>query len=226
MQYRNCIFIGKGDKLVRADGEDGDGSSGYGYNGTLSLEERFETSARTPEGLPYVDPVNSTSDDAFMASLYQSQSDGMLAEITDCVISGFGSITNDPYYDLVPNSMRGTNFETPSLPIKALERSPVITVGGKPVDPVVLIDPRPTDATFNQALTPAPSDGFFVPVAYRGAFSADENWLAGWTAADEYGFLVGSGGGCGSCAGDANADGVVGFLDLTTILANWGCTGN
>ena len=38
--------------------------------------------------------------------------------------------------------------------------------------------------------------------------------------------LVGSGGGCGSCAGDANADGVVGFLDLTTILANWGCTSN
>lgn len=226
VQYRNCIFIGKGDKLVRADGEDGDGSSGYGHNGTLSLEERFETNARTPDGLPYVDPVNSTGDDAFMASLYQSQTDGKLAEITDCVIAGFGSITNDPYYELVPNSMRGTNVETPALPIKTLVRSPVITVGGKPVDPVVLIDPRPTDAAFNQALTPAPSDGFFVPVAYRGAFSADENWLAGWTAADEYGFLVGSGGGCGSCAGDANADGVVGFLDLTTILANWGCTGN
>ena len=123
VQYRNCIFIGKGDKLVRADGEDGDGSSGYGHNGTLSLEERFETNARTPEGLPYVDPVNSTGDDAFMASLYQSQTDGKLAEITDCVISGFGSITNDPYYDLVPNSMRGTNFETPALPIKALVRS-------------------------------------------------------------------------------------------------------
>ena len=32
VQYRNCIFIGKGDKLVRADGEDGDGT-GYGHNG-------------------------------------------------------------------------------------------------------------------------------------------------------------------------------------------------
>ena len=168
---------------------------------------------------------NATGDDAFMASLYQSQSDGMLAEITDCVISGFGSITNDPYYDLVPNSMRGTNFETPALPIKTLVLSPVITVGCKPVDTVVLIDPRPTDATFNQALAPAPSDGFFVPVSYRGAFSPEDNWLAGWTAADEYGFLLGTSGECGSCAGDANADGVVGFLDLTTILANWGCTG-
>ena len=68
VQYRNCIFIGKGDKLVRADGDDGDGSSGYGHNGTLSLEERFQTAARTAEGLPYVDSVNSTSDAEFMAS--------------------------------------------------------------------------------------------------------------------------------------------------------------
>lgn len=226
VQYRNCIFIGKGDKLVRADGEDGDGSSGYGYNGTLSLEERFETSARTFNGLPYIDPVNVTGDDAFMASLYQSQSDGMLAEITDCVISGFGSIFNDPYYDLVPSSMRATNVETPALPIKELIRSPAVSVGGKTVDPVVLIDPRPTDASFNQANFPAPSDGFFVPVSYRGGFSADDNWLAGWTAADEYGFLSGTTSDCGSCSGDANADGVVGFLDLTTILGNWGCTGN
>ena len=33
VQFRNNIFIGKGDKLVRADGDDGDGSSGYGHNG-------------------------------------------------------------------------------------------------------------------------------------------------------------------------------------------------
>ena len=161
-----------------------------------------------------------------MASLYQSQADGMLAEIRDCVISGFGTLTDDPYYDLVPSSMRSTNVETPALPIKTLVRSPVVTVGGKSVDPVVLIDPRPTSASFNQANTPAPSDGFFVPVAYRGGFSEDDNWLAGWTAADEYGFLLGTSGDCGSCSGDANADGVVGFMDLTTVLGNWGCTGN
>ena len=28
-----------------------------------------------------------------------------------------------------------------------------------------------------------PSDGFFIPVNYRGGFSTDDNWLAGWTAA-------------------------------------------
>ena len=47
-----------------------------------------------------------------------------------------------------------------------------------------------------------------------------------WTAADEYGFIDGVSSECGSCSGDANADGVVGFQDLTTVLGNWGCTGN
>lgn len=70
------------------------------------------------------------------------------------------------------------------------------------------------------------SDGFFIPVCYRGGFSSDDNWLAGWTAADEYGFIDGVSSQCGSCSGDANADGVVGFQDLTTVLGNWGCTGN
>ena len=42
----------------------------------------------------------------------------MLAEISDCVISQFGSIADDPYYDVVPSSMRLTNFETSTLAIK------------------------------------------------------------------------------------------------------------
>ncbi len=225
VQYRNCIFIGKGDKLVRADGDDGDGSSGYGFNGTLSLAERFQTAARTAEGLPYVDSVNSTSDAEFMASLYQSQSDGMLAEITDCVISQFGSIAEDPYYEVVPASMRLTNFETQDLAIKKLVRGPEVIIGGKSVDPVVLIDPRPIDDNFNEANSPAPSDGFFIPVSYRGGFSSEDNWLAGWTAADEFGFIDGVSSVCGSCTGDADADGAVGYSDLLTVLNNWGCTG-
>jgi hypothetical protein len=32
----------------------------------------------------------------------------------------------------------------------------------------------------------APDDGFFTPVAYKGAFGED-NWLVGWTAAHAYG---------------------------------------
>lgn len=226
VQYRNCIFIGKGDKLVRADGEDGDGSSGYGHNGTLTLAERFETDARNGDGQPYVDAVNSSADGAFMSSLYQAQADGKLSEISNCVIAGFGDISDDPYYEVVPSTMRSTNVETSDLPIVNLVRGAVVTIGGKSVNPVTSIDPRPTAAAYNQTASPAPSDGFFIPVNYRGGFSSDDNWLAGWTAADEYGFIDGVSSECGSCSGDANADGVVGFQDLTTVLGNWGCTGN
>ncbi len=55
------------------------------------------------------------------------------------------------------------------------------------------LDPRP------QAGSPAlvatrtpPTDGFYVPVAYKGAFGAN-NWAADWTALSEYGILSGAG---------------------------------
>ena len=220
VQYRNCIFIGKGDKLVRADGDDGDGSSGYGHNGTLTLAERFETDAVESDGTPYVDSVNAI-DSAFMDTLYQAQTNGKLSEISDCVIAGFGDISSDPYYDIVPAEMRATNVETADLPIRALIRAPIVNAGGKSVNPVVGIDPRPLAVGYNQATTPAPSDGFYTPVSYRGAFSQNDNWLLGWTAADEFGFILG-----GDCSGDVNGDGAVTFTDLTSVLSDWGCVSN
>jgi hypothetical protein len=50
--------------------------------------------------------------------------------------------------------------------------------------------------------------------------------LTGWSAADVFGFLEGTDSSeCGTCAGDANADGLVDFQDLITILGDWGCEG-
>ena len=222
VQYRNCIFIGKGDKLVRADGDDGDGSSGYGHNGTLSLADRFTTDAYEADGSPYVDSVNASADAAFMDGLYQAQAaGGKLCEITDCVISGFGDISGDPYASLLPQSMQDTNVETDALPINALVRGPVVVAGGKNVNPVVGIDPRPLGLGINQATNAPPSDGFYSPVNYRGGFSQTDNWCLGWTAADEFGFFLG-----GDCSGDVNGDGAVGFSDLTSVLGDWGCTSN
>ena len=34
---------------------------------------------------------------------------------------------------------------------------------------------------------------------YRGGFAPGENWLAGWSAADEFGFLTGASSDCGTC---------------------------
>ncbi|MCE5249707.1 T9SS type A sorting domain-containing protein [bacterium] len=51
------------------------------------------------------------------------------------------------------------------------------------------MDPRPaTSGSAYQNLAAIPNDGFFETVAYKGAFDKD-NWMIGWTALDDYGFL-------------------------------------
>ncbi len=54
------------------------------------------------------------------------------------------------------------------------------------------LDPRPF--TGSPALTStrtAPDDGFYVPVAYRGAFDHRDLWIAGWTFLAQKGFVPG-----------------------------------
>ena len=86
--------------------------------------------------------------------------------------------------------MRATNVEIAELPIRLLQRGPSVNVGGKSVNAVVLIDPTPIDSlSIITTPTPAPANGFYSPVSYRGGFAPNENWLAGWSAADEFGFL-------------------------------------
>jgi hypothetical protein len=51
---------------------------------------------------------------------------------------------------------------------------------------VSYLNPRAANDAVTSAST-APEDGFFTPAAYIGAFSAEENWLIGWTAAYAYG---------------------------------------
>ena len=151
-------------------------------------------------------------------NLYQAQTDGKLAELSNNIISGFGDIFDDPYYDIVPASMRVTNVETDLLPIKLLERGLSVSVGGKSVNPVVLIDPTPIDSAIITTPAPAPANGFYSPVTYRGGFAPGENWLAVGPA-DEFGLLFGtSSGDCGSCQGDADGNGKVEFWDLVEVL--------
>jgi hypothetical protein len=72
------------------------------------------------------------------------------------------------------------------LPIRALVR------GAAPAavpDPVVSIDPRPAPGSpLLVSNRTAPNDGFFTPVAYKGAFGAT-NWMTGWTNAGRLGFI-------------------------------------
>ena len=112
-----------------------------------------------------------------------------------------------------------------SMPIAGITRGPVVNpIITLAVKPVISLDPRAAGDALNAAGT-APSDGFFSPVTYRGAFSSTENWLCGWTAADAYGYNVAPPGGCvigQPCPADLNGDGSVGATDLAVLLGSWG----
>ncbi len=52
------------------------------------------------------------------------------------------------------------------------------------------LDPRPLPGSpATTSPRTAPSDGFYTPVAYHGAFTAEDNWLRRWTSLDQGGFL-------------------------------------
>lgn len=53
-----------------------------------------------------------------------------------------------------------------------------------------VLDPRPvTSSPALSSARTAPNDGFYTPVAYKGAFDQNENWLVGWTFLSQKGFL-------------------------------------
>lgn len=201
VQYRNCIFMDLGEKLVRPDGNDGDGANGYGHNGTLSFADTWTTDYSVTST---VNDCNGCSVGAFNHgdTLYTVQTSGKLAEITDSVL--FRNLHADAYTDSDTvgvtvgggsnpdkNNVVISGSDSADAPIVSITRGPLFTSTeeSKGVLPVVSINPLPA----NEALTSvgaAPNDGFFTPAQYRGAFSATDNWLQDWTAVDAYGMLV------------------------------------
>jgi len=84
VQYRNCIIMDLGEKLVRPDWSDFEGSQGYGLNGTLGFDDVWNT--------PFDNVPAHPNDCANPGAVYQAQSagdasidQGFLAEITDSV---------------------------------------------------------------------------------------------------------------------------------------------
>ncbi len=96
------------------------------------------------------------------------------------------------YYDngLFSNAALGNAYRpcTDPLPIRALARydSGLAT---RP-DGVLTIDPVPADgsALLTTDRLP-PTDGFFEPAAYKGAFGPNENWARGWSTLSRLGYF-------------------------------------
>jgi len=206
VQYRNSIFMDLGERLVKNDGNDGDGAKGYGYNGTLSFEDTWKTDYTVTSN---VNPCIGCSEGDFnhAKKLYTAQASGKLAEITDSVF--FRNLHKDAYTEsnTVGVTVNGgsnsdknnvviTGTDAADAPIVNIIRGPLFTSSeGKGVLPVVLINPLPANEALISA-DKAPNDGFFTQASYRGAFSATNNWLVGWTAADAYGMNEAVSGGC------------------------------
>jgi len=179
VQFRNCIFMDLGERLVQNDNSDGDGGNGYGYNGTLSWANTWTTDYSVTS------PVNIGS--ASPALLYQAQTSGKLAEIKDSVF--YNNLFATAYTEADARGVRdaGNNNVTATLmPIQSITRGTPVTKGGRTMVPVTHVIPcAANDAT--SSVAQAPSDGFFTPAGYRGGFSSTDNWLVGWTAAHAYG---------------------------------------
>jgi hypothetical protein len=181
VQYHNCVWMDLGEQLVKLDGSDGDGANGYGYNGTLSWEETWTTDYTVTS------TVNIGSADP--AALYQVQTSGKLAEITDSVF--YNNLHAKAYTEaealgVLAEDKFNVVAEAGMSPIQLINRGPLVSKGGKSMLPVTYINPCAANDAVLSA-TSAPYDGFLTPAPFRGGFSHNYNWLAGWTAIDAYG---------------------------------------
>jgi hypothetical protein len=186
LQYRNCIFMDLGERLVSFDNIDGDGGAGYGFGGTLSWPATWTT--------PYnvTSPINPFPNNP--ASYYTAQFSGNLAEIKDSVFfnNNFATAYTEANARGV-NNPACNNVVATALPIQALTRDlPGVVRGGKVMQRVLFLDPRPANDALSSVAW-APTNGVLTSAHYRGGFAPGANWLEGWTASDAFGFTPGDG---------------------------------
>jgi hypothetical protein len=184
IQYRNCIFKDIGEELVRFDNVDGDGANGYGFNGTLSWVDTWNTAFNAAPAHANDCPPGT----------YQAQVDGNLAEIKDSIFSNIAELGNggDRSIEVGVLDANGMplcdNVISVECPVKTVTRADVVVRGGKDMKQVIFLDPRAATDDATTSARVAPDDGFFCPAKYRGAFDASSIWLCDWTASFAYGF--------------------------------------
>jgi hypothetical protein len=222
MQLNNSIVMNAGEAVVRNDNTDNeaaDGQTGYGYNGTLSFNSTWTTDYNV------YSTVNAFANPA---AAYTAQESGKLNQITDTVF--YGNSHPSAYTQANTNGVfnaGNNNVQSTSLPIAGITRGPNQTLTGTVIAPVISLDPRAANDAAS-SVTEAPNNGFYTPVSYRGAFGPEENWLCGWTAADQYGYNVAPPNGCAAtvCFGDLDGSLEVDTGDVAFALLDFGpCPG-
>lgn len=80
------------------------------------------------------------------------------------------------------------------------------------------IDVMPNPALSVTGCPVTPTDGFFSPAPYRGAFaSTGQNWLSNWS----YASMLGATGGTAPCPTDINQDGITNNADFLLLLGQF-----
>ncbi len=179
VQYRNCIFMDLGERLVAFDNVDGDGGQGYGFGGTLSWANTWTTNYNV------FSTVNAPSNPQ---DFYKAQTSGKLAEITNSVT--YNNNNSAAYTEAdargVFAAANNNVKQATAMPITAISRSSIVIKGGKPTTRVTSLNPLPVGDALTSAGF-APVDGFFSQANYRGAFAPGISWLTGWTASEAFG---------------------------------------
>jgi hypothetical protein len=193
VQYRNCVVMDCGEKVVRFDNLDGDGALGYGHNGTLDWLTTWAT--------PY-NAVPSHPNDC-PPGFYTAQFSGNLCEISDSVF--FNNADYAEFNNVGANAAANNNvIEPATMPIQSITRGTPVVRGGKVMVPVTALDPRPAGDALT-SVAAAPLVAGLRPAPYRGAFAPGvDTWLGDWTASYAFGFTTSTGENTGYayCFGD------------------------
>lgn len=178
MQFRNSIFMDCPDQTVFFEdvGDHNCGGLGYGFNGTLD----WPTTWTTPYNVySLVNPCPNPS------LVYRAQTSGNLIEFKDNVFYNNANYTEANARGVF--NAANNNVLASTSPITAITRAGNVTRGGKIMQQVISLDPRPAnDAVSSVGF--CVGDDFIAPVRFRGAFPPGINWQQGWTAAEAFGF--------------------------------------
>ena len=126
-----------GEQVVRPDGDDGDGASGYGFGGTLTFAQVWTT--------PYTS-LSTVNAPANQAAFYQSQVAGNLTEIKSSVF--FRNLASSAYTEANARGVfaaANNNIQTANSPIASISRLAPVSRGGKLMTQVIGLDPTPRE---------------------------------------------------------------------------------
>lgn len=189
LQVGNSIFMDVGERLISFDETNHNQEM---YDAFHTAHDTYDDTGVDFSGLPY----------STMAEFYSDSRSGNWSWVKDTVFYNIGDDSDINWSGTTPATATTAELglwdagmnnvrDAADMPIVDLVRN---TTGGQPggMQLVTSLDPRPANDALASVGT-APADGFFTPAPYRGAFSPNNNWLEGWTAADEFGMLANTG---------------------------------